>query len=107
MDFLNRIELKGIVGRASLASFGGHTVASITLVTEYLFVDKDGHPVIETTWHRVGVWDTCTELPLNEINKGDKLHVTGRIRSMRYTDTDGNDRTTYEIVASSLERIDE
>ena len=41
MEFLNRIELKGVVGRAEVNSFNNSQVCNFSVVTEYSTIDKD------------------------------------------------------------------
>ncbi len=53
MEFINRIELVGIVGTIRKQTYSGRMVANFSVVTEYSFKDKSGGTVIETTWHNV------------------------------------------------------
>ena len=53
MEFINRIELVGVVGTIRRQSFSGRTVANFSVVAEYAYKDKNGGDVIETTWHNV------------------------------------------------------
>ncbi len=56
MEFINRIELCGIIGRVHLQQICSQTAFSFSLVTETSFRDRDGTPVIETSWHNVYAW---------------------------------------------------
>ena len=58
--------------------------------------------VIETMWHYVVAWN----IP-EGIDKGSKIHVVGRLRARRYTDSEGVDRNMVEVVANKIEVIDE
>ena len=42
MEFLNKIELRGIVGMTSLNRVGDSQVCRFSLVTEYSYKDRDG-----------------------------------------------------------------
>jgi len=101
MEFLNRIELVGIVGRISRQTVSCHEVAKISLVTEYCFKDKSGNSVVETTWHNVVAWQNG-EMPLDLIEKGTHVCVHGRLRCRRYTSESGEPRSSYEIIAKEV-----
>lgn len=40
------------------------------------------------------------------ITKGAPVYVTGRIRTSRFTGSDGTEKTVYEVVASKIEVLD-
>lgn len=44
---------------------------------------------------------------LDVIQKGFPVYVTGRLRSQKYTSSDGIERTSMEVIANSVEAIDE
>lgn len=106
MEFLNKVELKGIIGGVKLLQVGDNKVANISVLTNYMSQDKSGMPVVETQWHNVKVWDTASKTSLDEYGKGDKVHLTGRLRTIRYTAPEG-DRTFTEIVASKINKLEE
>ena len=98
MEYLNKIELRGIVGVIHTHNVGGKQYASFSMATEYAFKDKEGCCVIETTWHNVLAWD----VELGSITKGSNVYVLGRLRTRRYIDADGNERCSIEIIAQQL-----
>ena len=103
MEFLNKIELKGVVGKINYADVGEDTKVTFSLVTEHVTETK----LIETTWFEcVGFF---TQVPTNNgrIQKGDHAHVVGRLRIRRYTDADGNEMKLNEVVVQSLEKIED
>ncbi len=103
--YLNRIELKGVVGFVKTQTYSGKTVARITVATRTAFKDKSGNPVIETQWHSVNAWEGKNIEPLDGISKGDNLHVIGRVKYNKFTGSDGQDHYTTEIQAEKLSRI--
>jgi len=107
MEQLNRIELRGIVGFTRLQIFNGKKVLHFNLATNYVYKDKDGSPVIETSWHNVSVWEGKNIPELEKVTKGTKLQLTGRLRSQRYTDEEGVEKSFYEILANRMAIIDE
>ena len=59
----------------------------------------------DKTWHTCSVW-AGREDDLTMYRKGTPLHIEGRIRNIRYTDASGCERTTLEVVASKVERVE-
>ena len=102
MEFLNRIELVGVVGRINRQSFSDRVVANFSLVTEYSYKDKNGNAVVETTWHNVVAWQNGT-MPLDLIESGTQVCVQGRLRCRKYTGDNGETKTFYEVIAASVD----
>lgn len=103
MEQINKIELKGNVGNIKILNVGEKEVARISMATNYVYKGKDGEPVIETTWHNVTAWEGRDMPNLKEIQKGDLIHVLGRVKISRFTGSDGVERNSYEVVANHLE----
>lgn len=107
MEQLNRIELRGIVGSTRLQNYQGRNVIHFSLATSYVYKNKMGEPVIETTWHYVNAWDGKSMPDFSLIEKGSKLYVTGRLKSQRYVDNEGVERVNYEVSASQINILDQ
>lgn len=105
MEQLNRIELAGRIGTIKIFPVGDTRMARFSLATEVTYRDKQGTPIIETTWHNVSAWAGSLRQNLDSLAKGDCVYVIGRIRTSRFTASDGSERTVYEVVASVVERI--
>lgn len=105
MKSLNRIELKGTVGsEPRISKVGNGTVGNISVATEYAYQNK-GEWVSEVTWLNVVVWEGFGRAPLEEIHKGSKVFVSGRLRSRKYTNKDGVDVMIYEVLAEDFDLI--
>jgi len=105
MEQLNKIEIRGIVGFTRLQTVMDKQVLRLSVVTNFAYQNKEGEPVIETTWHFVNAWEGRNMPDLSTIAKGDKVHITGRLRSQKYTGSDGVERSSYEIIANKIELI--
>ena len=103
MKFINRIELAGVVGRIQRQPVANQIMAKFSLVTEFDFKDKSSCSVIETTWHNVVAWENENIHSLDGIERGSHVRVIGRLRARRYTDSSGESRALYEVVASGVE----
>ena len=104
-QYINRVELQGIVGTSRVSNLGEKNAVSFSLATNYAFKDREGCHAIETTWHN------CTffadkEVDLSIYATGTPLLIEGRLRNLRYTDACGCERTTIEVVASKVRRVE-
>ena len=101
MEFLNKIELRGICGNSSIQKVGDTRICRFSVVTELAYKGNDGTSIIESTWFNVTAWEG------NAITRGAIVHVHGRLKCNRYTDANGNDRVQYEIVARKVDIMKE
>ena len=101
MEFLNRIELRGVVGRADFNSYKGNQVCNFSVVTEASAVDRNtGASISEPTWFNVTAWSGIQGLEdLTEIKKGSWVNVIGRLRLDKWTTPDNEERTSLEVQA--------
>lgn len=107
MEFINKIELQGAIGTVRLTLVSGTKVARFSLATEYAYTGKDGGAIIDTTWFSVSAWEGDKIRCLDNLQKGTKVHVIGRVRCQRYVDVSGIDRQCWEIVASELKILED
>ena len=105
MEPLNRIEIRGIIGRVNVKDIGDTKVANISVATAYVYKSQDGGIVIETTWHIVVAWEGKEIQNLDQLKKGSFVHICGRLRNRKYVASDGTERTVYDIVAKSMEVV--
>jgi single-strand DNA-binding protein len=73
---------------------GGKAVVSFSIAMK----SKKGEEVI-TTWQKVEAWDSLAENLAATIQKGDRVLVTGRIKTDEYTTKEGDKRTSVVLVA--------
>ena len=107
MEFLNKIEIQGIVGNGSIQKVADTRLCRFSVVTELAYKGNDGTNIIESTWFSCQVFEGPGICNLEAITRGAIVHITGRLKCSRYMDANGNDRVQYEIVARKLEVIKE
>jgi single-strand DNA-binding protein len=105
MEFLNRIELRGVVGRAEVNTFNDSRVCNFSVVTEYSTRDRDGNPDIDVAWFNVSAWQSSSMPDFYEIQKGMWVEVTGRIRIRRYTTQDNEERSVMDVLARTVKIV--
>lgn len=91
----------------STPSGGNVTNFSIAIDRKYYRgTGEDRTLVKETDWIPVVAWGTLATTCSNYLQKGSKVAVTGSIRPRSYTDSNGNTRSTFEIIATEVEFLD-
>ena len=105
MEQLNKVELRGVLGVLRVISVGDTRYATMSVATDYCYKNAEGCAVIETTWHLVTAWEGKACADLSSFQKGDRIHVIGRLRNRKYVDNAGIGRTQIDIIANLLEKI--
>lgn len=90
---------------------GGNEVASFSLGTSRprrdsegrTFKDESGFLAKETEWHRVTCFNGLGRVVAQHTAKGMLVSVRGRIHNSKWTDREGVDRYSYEIIADDVQ----
>lgn len=99
----NFVKLTGNVGiNPRINTFEESAVMKLALATNDKFKNRAGEIIEETVWHNIIAWSNPKMIDFNEIQKGTRIVVEGRIRPVHYTTKTGVEKQTYEIVASSI-----
>jgi len=104
---LNRIMLIGNLGKDCETRFTTNniSVTSFTMATTSSYKGKDGNWVNETTWHNIVSFNLSDYMKEN-LKKGKKFYVEGRISKRDYTDKDGIKRYFTDVIAEKLIPLD-
>ena len=70
-------------------------------MTEHMYQTSDGNMLVETIWMCVAAFEGGG-VNLQSLIRGAIVHLTGRIRTNRYTDASGAEKVFTEVLASSL-----
>ncbi len=100
---LNKIMLIGNLGRDAETRFTTNNVSvtSFTLATTYGYKGKDGNWQNETTWHNV-VSFNLSDYFKDNLKKGKKFYIEGRLTKREYTDKDGIKRYTTDVISDKI-----
>ena len=100
---LNRIMLIGRLGRDAETRFTTNNVSvtNFTLATDYRYKGKNGDWVSETSWHNI-VSFNLSDYYKENLKKGKKFYVEGRLSKRDYTDKDGIKRYNTEVISEKL-----
>ncbi len=90
----------------------GDRVCNLSLATNETWTDRDsGERRERTEWHRVVIFDEkLAEVAQNYLRKGAKVYVEGQLQTRKWTDQQGQDRYSTEVVLrrfnSALQMLD-
>ncbi len=107
MEYLNRIEINGRIGTVRTAEVNGSKVANFSIVSEYIYKTRDGQAVMETTWFNITAWHNKDMLDFDTLLKGMPVHVSGRMRTSKYTTAEGVEKQFYEVMANKVRALKE
>ena len=95
----------GNLGRDPEVRFtqSGRAVANFPIATSESWTGQDGSPQERTEWHNIVVWGKQAESCGQYLSKGRQVFVQGRIQTRKWTDQNGQDRYTTEIVAQRVQ----
>jgi len=108
MASINKVILIGNLGRDPEVRYtpSGAAVCNVTIATSRNWKDKtSGEKVEETEWHRVVFYDRLAEIAGEYLKKGRPVYVEGRLKTRKWTDKDGVEKYTTEIVADQMQLL--
>ena len=108
MASVNKVILVGNLGRDPETRFApsGSAICNITLATSRNWKDKSsGEKREETEWHRVVFYDKLAEIAGEYLKKGRPVYVEGRLKTRKWTDKDGVEKYTTEIIAEEMQLL--
>lgn len=108
MSSLNKIMIIGSVGQTPVVRYtaGGEAIANVSLATNSSWKDKTtGEKKEETEWHRVVFYKKLAEIVGQYVKKGGSIYVEGRLKTRKWTDKDGVEKYTTEILADQMQLL--
>ena len=108
MASVNKVILVGNCGRDPEVRYApsGAAICNISIATSSRRKDKaSGETVEDTQWHRVTFYDRLAEIAGEFLKKGRPVYVEGRLKYGKYTDKDGIERNTVDIVATEMQLL--
>jgi len=101
MAGVNKVIIVGNLGKDPEVRFmpNGGAVANITVATSDTWKDKQtGEPKEKTEWHRVVMFGKLAEIAGEYLKKGSKVYLEGSLQTRKWTNQQGQDQYTTEIV---------
>ncbi len=99
---VNKVILVGNLGRDPeiRSTQDGREIATLALATSESWRDKaSGERKERTEWHRIVVFsEGLVNVVKNYVKKGSKLYIEGALQTRKWTDKDGAERYSTEVV---------
>ena len=105
MSALNKVQVIGNVGQDPEIRYmpSGAAVANLTLATSEKWKDKNsGEQKEETEWHKIAVFGKLAEIIGEYVRKGSKIYIEGKLKTRKWTDQQGQEKYTTEIVVDGF-----
>ena len=104
---INKVILVGNLGDDPETKYtqGGMAVTKVRIATSTVRKDRDGNQQERTEWHRVTFFGKLGEIAGEYLQKGSQVYVEGSIRYDKYTDRDGVERYTTDIIADEMQML--
>lgn len=107
MASVNKVILVGNLGKDPDSRYlpDGGAVCNFSVATTDKWKDKSGEPQERTEWHRVATFAKLAEICGEYLKKGSQVYIEGRLQTRKWTDKEGHDRYTTEIVADRMQML--
>jgi len=105
---VNKVILIGNLGAdpETRYSASGTAMCTISIATSESWKDKQtGEQQERTEWHRVKFFGRLAEIAGEYLKKGRQVYIEGAIRSSKYTDKEGIERWSTDIIANEMQML--
>lgn len=105
MASVNKVILVGNLGRDPEVRYTatGTACANFSIATTYKYKDASGERQEETEWHRLVAFGKTGELVGEYLRKGSAVYIEGRLRTKKWTDKDGVEKYTTEVIVDNMQ----
>jgi single-strand DNA-binding protein len=108
MASVNKVIIVGNLGRDPETRYmpNGDAVTNVAVATTESWKDKNSGEKKELTeWHRITFYRKLAEIAGQYLKKGSQVYVEGRLQTRKWTDKDGIEKYTTEIIADTMQML--
>jgi len=105
MSGINKVILVGNIGQKPELKYSsnGKAVCNLSIATSESWTDKTtGQKKEKTEWHKVCLFEKLAEIAGKYLDKGSKVYVEGKMQTRKWTDSNGVEKYTTEVVVSGF-----
>jgi single-strand DNA-binding protein len=105
---INKVILVGNLGADPDTRYtaNGGAITNLRIATSESWRDKQtGENQERTEWHRVVLFGKLGEIAGEYLKKGRQVYIEGSLRTNKYTDKEGVERYTTDIVANEMQML--
>ena len=108
MASINKVIIIGNLGKDPEVRYmpSGSAICNVTVATSRQWKNKEsGEKNEETEWHRVALFDRQAEIAGEYLKKGSSVYFEGRLKTRKWTDKEGVERYSTEIIADVMQLL--
>jgi single-strand DNA-binding protein len=108
MASVNKVIIVGNLGKDPDVRYAtnGNCITNITVATTESWKDKDsGEKKEATEWHKVAFFGKLADIAGKYLKKGSQVYLEGALKTRKWTDKDGQERYTTEVIASEMKML--
>jgi single-strand DNA-binding protein len=108
MASVNKVIIVGNLGRDPETRYmpSGDAMTNIAVATTDKWKDKaSGEQKEATEWHRVAFFGKLAEIAGQYLKKGSQVYIEGKLRTRKWTDKEGVEKYTTEIIADTMQML--
>jgi single-strand DNA-binding protein len=108
MAAVNKVILVGNLGKDPETRYSpdGGAICNLNIATTETWKDKaTGEKKEATEWHRVVLYSRLAEIAGEYLKKGRSVYIEGRLKTRKWTDKEGVEKYTTEVIASELQML--
>ncbi|WP_114238794.1 single-stranded DNA-binding protein [Dyella sp. C9] len=105
---VNKVIIVGNLGADPETRYTGNgtAITSLRIATSENWTDKQsGEKQERTEWHRVKLFGRLAEIAGEYLKKGRQVYIEGSLRPDKYTDKDGVERFSTDIIANEMQML--
>jgi single-strand DNA-binding protein len=105
---INKVIIVGNLGADPETRYtgSGTAITSLRIATSEAWTDKQsGEKQERTEWHRVKLFGKLAEIAGEYLKKGRQVYIEGSLRTDKYTDKDGVERYSTDIIANEMQML--
>ena len=105
---VNKVILVGTLGKDPEVRYSqaGAAMTSVSVATNESWKDKvTGEKQERTEWHRVKFFGRLAEIAGEYLKKGGQVYIEGSLRTEKYTDKQGVEKYSTDIIASEMQML--
>lgn len=102
---VNKVIIVGTLGNDPEVKYSasGSAIANLSVATSEQWKDKQtGEKKEQTEWHRIVIFGKLAEVAGEYLRKGSQVYIEGQLRTRKWSDSNGVDRYTTEIVITQM-----
>jgi single-strand DNA-binding protein len=108
MASVNKVIIVGNLGQDPTTRYmpNGDAVCNFSVATTESWKDKQtGEKKELVEWHRITTYRKLGEICGQYLKKGSSVYLEGKLQTRKWTDKEGNDRFTTEIIADTMQML--